>query len=254
MAAAAPARRPAVGLVAGLAVLTAAAWLFLAWDSVSMGGAMPPDADATSPWRPGVLLALFVMWAVMMAAMMLPGAVPAVLLVDRLAAARRLAGRAAAGAGWFVAGYLGAWCLFSLAATVAQAALQAALVLAAGMSIEHRLPGAVVLAAAGVYQFLPIKGRCLAQCRSPLDFVMHHWREGRAGAAVMGLQHGAWCVGCCWLLMAVLFVVGVMNLAWVVLLTGFVVAEKLLPNGVLVGRMAGAGLLAWALALALGWI
>jgi predicted metal-binding membrane protein len=107
---------------------------------------------------------------------------------------------------------------------------------------------AAVLALAGIYQLSPLKRRCLAQCRSPLSFIARHWRTGAGGAFVMGVRHGAWCVGCCWLLMALLFVGGVMNLAWIAALAVLVLAEKVASHGVLVSRLAGIALLAWSVA------
>jgi predicted metal-binding membrane protein len=242
-------RMRAAAVIAGISALAAVAWAYLAWMHLSMP-VMPAMeqmvAPEMTPYDPLQVLSLFLMWAIMMAAMMLPGAVPAVLVFDRLAAMRRREGRGHAGTCWFVAGYLGAWVLFSAGATLAQWGLHAAAVLSAAMVLVHPLPGTALLTAAGVYQLTPLKRRCLVHCRTPLDFLMHHWREGRAGALMMGVRHGAWCVGCCWLLMGVLFVAGVMHLAWIVILTLLVVAEKTVPHGERLARVTGIALLGWA--------
>jgi predicted metal-binding membrane protein len=115
------------------------------------------------------------------------------------------------------------------------------------MATRSRLLGGGILLLAGLYQWLPLKGACLSHCRSPLGFFTAEWREGVPGALVMGVRHESYCVGCCWALMALLFVAGVMNLFWVVAIAGFVLAEKVLPNGRLLGRMAGALLAGWGL-------
>lgn len=248
MAAGAPRQRSTLALIAGIAALAAAAWAYLAWMPVAMPGmgmSAMEGADAAR-WSTAQFLPVFLMWAIMMAAMMLPGAAPAVLVFDRLVTSRQRAGRAYAGTWWFVAGYLGTWSAFSVAAALAQSALHASAALSASMMLTHPFTGAAVLAAAGAYQLSPLKGRCLSHCRSPLEFLMLHWREGRGGAFLMGVQHGTWCVGCCWLLMSVLFVVGVMNLAWIGLMSLLVIAEKTLPHGQHLARAAGFALLGWA--------
>lgn len=242
-----------------MSAIAAAAWVYLVWAAVAMPDMPASDAGSlagsgASPWNLAQLLSLFVMWALMMAAMMLPGAAPAVQVFDRLVATRRREHRSCAGPSWFVAGYLGVWCLFSLAATVAQATLHATMAMSASMVLTHPLPGAALLAAAGAYQLSALKGRCLSNCRTPLEFLMLHWREGRAGALVMGAQHGTWCVGCCWLLMTVLFVVGVMDLAWIGALTLLVIAEKTLAQGRRVAHVAGWLLLGWAAWRTVGWL
>ena len=143
----------------------------------------------------------------------------------------------------FVAGYLIAWTLFSVAAAGLQVLLgRLALMSPTMVSASATLSGAF-LVAAGLYQWLPVKDACLRTCRAPLQFFSTNWRKGRAGALRMGLEHGVICVGCCWALMLLLFVGGVMNLLWVAVVAGFILVEKLLPGGRLTGRFAGGGLI-----------
>ena len=264
-------RRDRLLTLLALAVLTVLAWIWLAQGAgMDMapratldpfphraGGAMaemPGMADmpgmtaAPEPWTPARLALAFSMWWVMMVAMMLPAATPLILLHAR--SARQASGGAPTGP--FVGGYLAIWALFSLIATAAHALLDQAGVLAPmTMGSVARWFSATVLIAAGLYQVSPLKGACLAHCRNPAQFLSRHYRPGRGGAFRMGVRHGAFCVGCCWLLMALLFVGGVMNLAWIAALTLLVAAEKLLPGGRYVAYAAGVGFIAWgALTLA----
>jgi predicted metal-binding membrane protein len=150
---------------------------------------------------------------------------------------------------FLLAGYLAVWLAFSIAAAALQRVLApAGLISATTWWSRSAALSAVVLGAAGLYQLSPFKYRCLTHCRGPVHFLTQHWRPGRLGAFAMGLRHGAWCVGCCWMLMALLFVGGLMNLAWIALLTLLVLVEKLAPAGPLVGKVAGVVLLAWAVA------
>jgi predicted metal-binding membrane protein len=180
-----------------------------------------------------------------MVAMMLPSATPAILLYARVREMRN--GDARISETWvFLAGYAAVWLLFSLAA----AGLQY-LVTGASMALDDPLAEAVVLIAAGLYQLSPLKSACLGQCRAPVQFISRHWRPGAAGAVRLGVLHGAYCVGCCWMLMALLFVGGVMNLWWVVALTLLVAIEKLVNGGQWLARATGVALIAWGLALLL---
>ena len=182
------------------------------------------------------------MWSVMMVGMMTPSAAPVIVLY---AGAHR--GRGVPGMVpilMFGAGYLMTWIVFSAAAAMVQWALHEAALLSPMISVANARIGAAILIAAGVYQLTPIKGACLKHCRTPLGFLMSHWRSGNAGALGMGLRHGAYCLGCCWALMTVLFVVGVMNLLWVAALTIFVLVEKTGPAGAVVARVAGVAMIA----------
>lgn len=182
------------------------------------------------------------MWATMMVAMMLPSAAPAILLYARV---HRHSTEAPPPTAAFLAGYLACWLGFALLA----ASLQLAIASPVTMAVESRVGAAALLVAAGLYQLSPLKDACLKRCRSPAEFITRHYRPGSLGAARLGLLHGAYCVGCCWLLMALLFVGGVMNLVWVAALTLLVAAEKLLPGGAWIARIAGIAFIGWGAAL-----
>jgi predicted metal-binding membrane protein len=191
------------------------------------------------------------MWVAMMAAMMLPATYPMVRAFVTINRRRREREAPYVPTFWFVLGYLLAWSMFSVAATAAQWGLQhAGLLTAMGESVSRTLSGALFLAA-GVYQWTPLKNMCLSRCRSPEGFVLSEWRDGHAGAIVMGLRHGLFCVGCCGALMLLLFAVAVMNLLWVAALTALVMAEKLLPGGRVLRHGIGAGLVVTGLWLLL---
>jgi predicted metal-binding membrane protein len=182
------------------------------------------------PWTAGQFAVTFAMWWVMMVAMMLPSAAPTILLYARAVGHRGGGHRPATDS--FLLGYLLVWGLFSLLATSAQWRLSVAAMLSPmAMATPSRWLSALILIAAGAYQISSLKDACLRQCRNPAQFLSRHYRPGRAGALRMGLIHGAWCVGCCWMLMALLFVGGIMNLLWIALLTLLVAMEKLLPWG-----------------------
>jgi len=235
----------------GLLAILALSWGYL----LHLAGAMAPPAAAMAPlpsrWGAADLLLAFVMWAVMMIAMMVPSAAPLVLLHLRVTRSRRPEGTALAAAFLMLAGYLAAWTAFSGAAALAQWGLQsAALVTPMMKSAGAPLAGAL-LVAAGLYQWTPAKRRCLEHCRSPLEFLAAHWWPGPGGAFRTGLHHGLYCVGCCWVLMGLLFVLGVMNLLWVAALAALVLVERTGPGGPVVARLAGVGLAGWgALTLA----
>lgn len=193
---------------------------------------------------PFQLFGLFLMWAIMMAAMMLPTAAPMVMAYARMQAVDRNAG-----AGWLPvlmlsAGYVLAWGGFSLGAAILQAALSGFTFYSPMMM--KLLPGPVtggVLIATGIYQFTPFKQSCLRQCRTPMSFLMTRWRDGNWGGLMMGCRHGLFCVGCCWALMGLLFIAGVMNTAWIIVITLYVLIEKTVPNGQAVSRLVGVGLI-----------
>lgn len=211
----------------------------------AMGGMTSAMHAAVWSLRDGWLI--FAMWTVMMAAMMLPSASPMIAMYARIARGR--SAERSARAWLFAAGYLIAWTGFSAAATVVQFALERTGIIADAMRVEP-FTGGLLLIAAGVYQLTPLKQVCLTQCRSPLGFFMTAWRRGARGAFAMGLNHGAFCVGCCWMLMALLFVAGVMNLVWAALLTILVLLEKATPWGGTVARASGAMMVASGIALA----
>lgn len=252
-------RRERGVVAAGLAALVALAWLYV-WDGAGMGmSALDMTRATLFPHREadmgGEMTATFpivvLMWWSMMIAMMTPSAAPLVLLYARVARhhadADSRAGTTIAPAALLSLGYLVVWLLFSVVAATVQQLLQPG-ELISGMMLWSKTAAlsATVLAAAGLYQLSPLKQACLRHCRAPAQFLVSHWRPGRLGALVLGMRHGAYCVGCCWLLMALLFVGGVMNLVWIVALTLFVLVEKLAPSGAMIARWSGALLLLWA--------
>lgn len=226
---------------AGLAGLTLGAWLYLGSLRRAMG--MPAMAPMLAPWTLGDALFTVAMWAVMMVGMMLPAASPVVLLFAALNRKRREQGGVAVPTTVFVLGYLLVWGGFSLGAALAQWGLHAVALLSPALRTTSPLLGGALLVAAGAYQLTPLKETCLARCRSPLGFFLTEWREGRMGALTMGLRHGVYCLGCCWMLMGLLFVTGVMNLLWVAALAGFVLLERAAPAGVLIGRVGSVALI-----------
>ncbi len=229
--------KPALWMLA----LSLIGWALLAWLALDMGH---PVAQLTMPasslWTTANLLAILCMWAVMMAAMMLPSALPAVVTFARLCERGGERPRF-----WsFVSAYLLVWIGFSVAATAAQWALQSANWVNPMIVSTSAWLSASLLLIAGVYQFSPLKRICLAHCRTPMGFLLGEWRTGVRGAFVMGLRHGWFCLGCCWALMALLFVGGVMNLAWIAALSMAVAIEKLAPHGEKVALALGVGLIA----------
>ncbi len=260
--------RARTALLLSLAVLTGGAWALTLcrprWIDLPMGAAMPPAADGTggmaqAGWPLAGGAAFLAVWTVMMAAMMLPASAPMILM---FASAQARRPRGAAVSTWlFVAGYILVWAAAGLPAYALQAlAGKASDLASAGQRGWVALAWGAVLAAAGLYQFSPLKRACLRQCRSPLAFIARHWREGPAGALAMGLRHGAYCLGCCWALFAVLVAAGMMSLAWMLLLALVVFIEKAVPQGLrfasilgfvltalglLAAGRAAAGLLTW---------
>lgn len=235
------------GCLAAMAIL---AWLYLFHTKTAMPGMGMAGMDmpgmimpGLQVWGPSTVLLLFVMWAVMMVAMMLPSATPMLLAFLTVNKQRQAAARPYVPVSIFLFGYLAVWTGFSAVATLAEWGLHQAALLSPAMAATSPTLNGGLLIAAGVFQWTPLKSACLKGCRSPLTFLMREWREGAAGAFIMGLRHGAFCVGCCWVLMALLFVAGVMNLFWVAVIALFVMAEKILAKGELLGHVTGIALL-----------
>jgi predicted metal-binding membrane protein len=244
-----------------LAIMVLVAWWYLfhsraAMPATDMSSVHMPGMDmsgmdmsgmampGSQQWGGTAVLLLFVMWAVMMVAMMVPSAAPMVLAFLSVNRRRQTDARPLVPVGIFLAGYLSIWTAYSAVATLAQWGLHKGALLSPAMAASSPVLNGGLLVAAGVFQWTPLKHMCLKGCRSPLSFLMTEWRDGKAGAFVMGLRHGSYCMGCCWILMALLFVAGVMNLLWVAVIALFVMAEKTLPRGELLGRVAGAVLVA----------
>jgi predicted metal-binding membrane protein len=227
-------RRERLIVAGSIALLVLLAWSYLA------AGAGMAGAARMSPMQPP-FAALVLMWWLMMVAMMLPSAAPTILLYARVRE-RRAASGAVVQPWIFATGYLGVWLLFSIAAACIQR-----LVAPSAMALEDAQLASAVLIVAGLYQLSPLKRACLQQCRSPAHFLSRHWRSGVAGAVRLGILHGGYCLGCCWVLMALLFVGGVMTFAWIAALTLIVGVEKLVPGGEWFGRAAGVALIGWGL-------
>jgi predicted metal-binding membrane protein len=249
-----------------LAVLVVLAWSYLLVLSRQMDGATMPATSmpgmAEMPGMPGMsgagepasvqsfaLAAL--MWWTMMVGMMVPSAAPMVLLFGNVQRRQLAAESPKLRVALFTAGYLAVWGAFSVLAAGAQIALTRLALLAPMDLTVTTWAGALLVALAGVYQLTPLKNVCLRRCRSPAEFLSSHWRRGSAGALRLGLEHGLYCVGCCWVLMGLLFVVGVMNLLWVAVIAAFVLIEKLVPYGETTAKAGGAVLLLLAAYLAL---
>jgi predicted metal-binding membrane protein len=247
-------RRERLVIGAGLLLLAALAWVYVVRlaEGMPAHGGMAMAMPQPAPWSLARLGWLALMWTIMMVAMMVPSAAPVILLFASVARRRRAQGIPAVPAAVFTLGYLLVWTGFGITAAVLQSALHAAALLSPSGASATPWLGGGLLVAAGVYQWLPLKGACLTHCRSPLGFFAAEWREGTGGALRMGMRHGLYCLGCCWLLMALLFVAGVMNLVWVALLAGVVLVEKLLPGGRTLGRAVGLFLVVWGAALLTG--
>ena len=219
-------RRIAIG---GLAAVVALSWLYLWICAADMDTASTATVTMPRATDAGALALTFAMWTVMMAGMMLPSAAPTILLYGTLVRKNGARGTILPGVWIFAGAYLLIWTVFSVAATILQAVLEQTALLTAEMTVASAWLGALALIVAGMYQLTPFKQVCLRKCRNPLEFFLTSWRAGPGGAFRMGLEHGAYCVGCCWALMLLLFVAGVMNLAWVALIAAFVFVEKLFP-------------------------
>ena len=206
---------------------------------MNMGG---PDLHS---WSAGSVLPLFGMWAVMMLAMMLPSAAPMLLTFAAVARNRQQADRPYVPVAVFAGGYVIVWCVFSAAAAIIQWLLHRQALLSPMMTTSSGVLAGSLLLIAGLFQFTPLKNSCLNRCRAPLEFIMTRWREGWRGALGMGIEHGAFCAGCCWALMTLLFVLGVMNVLWIAVLTLIVGLEKMLPRARWFSTAAGSVLILW---------
>lgn len=260
-------RRDGLIVAASIAALTALAWAYVLrlaagmdMGSMDMAGyrmiskgfemAMAP---AQQRWTFGDFVLMFVMWTVMMIGMMTPSATPMILIYARTGRMAAASAKPFAATGWFVTGYLVIWTGFALTATTAQWALERLALLDPGMASANNILGGTILITAGLYQWTPLKHACLSQCQSPLLFIQRlgGFRSDAVGAFKIGATHGFYCLGCCWALMALLFAGGVMNILWIAALAIFALAEKIIPAGRMVSRVAGIGLFAAGLRLLL---
>jgi predicted metal-binding membrane protein len=255
-------RRDRAVVIAALVAVILIAWV---WIVLGAGTGMSavamtqmagmPGIDmmmAQAVWTPAYAALIFAMWWVMMVAMMLPGATPMLLLFARANRAQKARDRPYIATGIFAAGYLAAWGGFSALAALLQWGLEELDLLGLMMTTTSWWLGGAILVSAGVWQVTPIKGVCLRHCRSPLSFLAHKWRPGRLGAFRMGLEHGTFCLGCCWFLMGLLFFGGIMNLFWIAGLAAFILLEKTIPMGHWIGRVAGIGFAVWGVVMLAG--
>jgi len=242
-------RRDHIFLIGGLAILTLLAWVVMANMAIEMNEA--PATPRLQIWSVAEVLAAFGMWSVMMMGMMLPSASPMLLTFSGISRRSNPDGSLLR-TSLFVGGYLLVWMGYSAGAALLQSGFQAAALLSPMGASTHPYLSGGLLVTAGIYQWTPLKDACLTGCRSPMGFLMAEWRPGRRGAFVMGLRHGGNCAGCCWATMALMFVLGVMNLLWMAALTALCLIEKVAPAGDRIGRVAGLGFIAWGTWLMVG--
>ncbi len=239
-----------IGGIVSIMFISWAYMLKMASDTgMSVMGAMAPGAAG---WSVSYGLTVLVMWIVMMIAMMAPSASPMILTYARLGRGSDNQSGSSGHSGLLALGYFAAWSGLSVAATIAQWGLASAGALSPMMVITNTYAGGAILILAGAFQWSPFKLACLRHCRSPIGFFMTEWRDGPGGAFSMGFHHGLYCVGCCWALMAVLFVTGVMNLLWVAAITVFVLLERMVAKGQMLTRISGVMLAAAGLWMLIG--
>jgi predicted metal-binding membrane protein len=249
-------RRDLIVVVSALSGATVLAWIYLIRAAASMADpGMSMEVVRIRAWETGDFVLVFLMWAIMMVGMMVPSTAPTTMVYAAVARKAERQGAAVAPVMFFVSGYIAVWTLFSVFATTAQWALDQAALLSPMMVATSPLVGAGLLVAAGVYQITPLKLACLKHCQSPVHFISGHWRSGTGGAFRMGLDHGIFCVGCCWVLMGLLFLGGVMNLLWIAAIAIFVFAEKMVPirHAQSASRVTGAAMILVGAALLVRW-
>lgn len=245
-------KRDRLIIVLGIGGLSLLAWGYMIGEARGMSltgvcccAGMKMSGPDVTAWSIGALVPLFLMWAEMMVAMMLPSAAPMILTFAMVNRQRSERQEPFVPASVFVLGYLLTWTTFSLLAAIGQWVLHASALLSPGMVSTSPILGGGLLILAGLFQWTRLKNACLAHCRSPLTFLMAEWREGKAGALRMGIKHGVYCTGCCWILMLLLFVAGVMNMWWIAAITVLVLIEKALRQGPWLGKLAGIVLVVW---------
>jgi len=236
-------RRERVVIAAAIGAVTALSWLYLYLQMQPMVDMADMAPAMFAPWTAADFALNFAIWWVMMPAMMLPSAAPMILTFATVNRRKRERGQSYAPTMVFTSGYLIAWGLFGVFATLADWALERAALISPMTGRLTPILGAIVVIAAGIYQLTPLKSVCLTHCRSPFDFVLNHWRDGPSGALRMGLEHGLYCLGCCWFLMALMFTAGIMSVLWTAVIAVFILLEKLLPAGTWIARAGGVAML-----------
>ena len=248
-------KKDRVIILTALFVLCLLSWLYIIYLYRQM---YPMNMDAlffampmTPQWTWTDFVLLFLMWFVMMIAMMTPSVTPLVLIYAMINRQRKQQQNPFVSAGYLVSGYFVVWAAFSLFATLLQWLLQRVSLLNPEMETTSKILGAIILISAGIFQFTPLKNACLRYCRTPIDFITHKWKEGKWGALQMGMENGLYCLGCCWILMILLFVSGIMNILWIAIITLFVLAEKVLPAAKPVSSIAGVALIGYGIIILL---
>ena len=248
-----PLARPRNVIVVALLALAALGWAAVVWQSasgtsMSMSMSMSGGTEAGLDLVMGMAAPLFLaMWVAMMVAMMFPSAAPMILLFDRIEGGKRAAGRSYVPTAYFVGAYLAVWTAFGALAFVAAIGIDRLSEDSTWAMDNWARVGGGLLVAAGIYQLTPLKDLCLAKCRTPMAFLMTSWRDGRKGAVQMGLLHGGYCIGCCWLLFAILIPLGVMNVGAMIVIALLVFGEKCLPAGNRLARAAALVLVIYGL-------
>ena len=250
--------RDRVIIIVAIVIITCVSWMYL----FNLSGDMDEMSSLESttglsrampnmvPWGFSDWISMFVMWFVMMVGMMVPTASPMILMFSTVNQRKKEQNQPFVATAIFLSGYVLVWLGFSIGATATNWILHSNTLLSGIMGEStNNLFGGVLLISAGVFQWTPIKKACLNNCRTPMGFLMTEWKNGFYGALKMGLNHGIYCLGCCWLLMALLFVLGVMNLLWIAVLTTIVLFEKVAPKGNWVSRLTGIGFAVWGVML-----
>lgn len=248
-----PSRQTSITVWLALLLLAAIAWMII-FQQTQMIGSLNQGMAAMDAGPVSILLFL-PLWISMMVAMMFPAVAPVVSLFATISTKRRAASQPAAPTWIFLGGYLLVWSLFGIGVYLFSLVVPALSMMAAGLRMDNPVAAGIVLMLAGLYQLSPLKQVCLHHCRSPLGVILHGWHDGRGGAFRMGFGHGAYCLGCCWGLMLVLFAVGLMNLIWMVLLTVAIFIEKVLPQGPLISKLIALALVLFGIfTLVAPWI
>ena len=236
-------------MIAALVAITALSWLYIHLQMRPMADMADMAPAAAAPWTAADWLLNVLIWWAMMPGMMLPSAAPMILTFATVNRRRRERGQPYVPSLVFTLGYLIAWGAFGVFAAVADWALERAALISPVTGRLGPILGPSLIIATGIYQLTPLKSACLTHCRSPLDFVLNHWRDGAGGALLMGFGHGLYCLGCCWLLMALLFALGLMSPLWMAAIAAFVLIEKLFPAGLWIARIAGVLMLGFGIYL-----
>ena len=240
-------------VLGGLGAVAALAWAYMAYLALDIGGSVSGGAGQMAmaqqmPWNAVDFGLMYLMWAAMMTAMMVPTAAPVILVFARVNRSKRSQGQPFVSTGVFLSGYLAVWVGFALFATLSQWGLHQATIMSSMMGNVTPALGGTLLIAAGVFQWTPLKYVCVNHCRTPMGFIMSEWRDGHSGALNMGLRHGSYCLGCCWFLMGLMFVAGVMNILWMAAIAAYILLEKVVPTGARGNWLSwgtGAGLVGW---------